>query len=502
MDLRAKRVNDFSCGGCGFALRAADQKPMRQVRCPGCGTKLTVPGRFDHFLLARAIRVGSSGTIFKAFDDKLHRQVALKILRGGTPDDRELAERCLNSGRQLATVNHPNIAYIYGIGRFHDQDYIVKELVTSGTIEKLINQKQPMDEAQAIKLTIQIASGLEAAVKVGLIHKNIKPGNVLLAEDGTPKLIEFSTARVGERDEQGGIIGTPYYMAPELLIGRESDLRSDIYSLGVCLFYLLAKRPPFRGRDVLKQKLQYKAPSILRYRDNLHDETAGLVAKMLRANPKRRFQNYTELASAMRLTLKAVSAGPVQRSESNPSELSMLAMAADPNMDSAELPPPVRHHQGDTAISALQDLTSAMDDDDRQRQSAAKRPRPVPQPRRETKSASSTSSSQSRRKQATGDVQIATLLEEDMQPAPEDTPQTILQEMADAKWIDSDTEQGTTQLFGEHDDSMEAIIKSMEQANWDPPEEDLVWEDLEEKVRAAKAADDEEANAMAESASE
>lgn len=374
MKFRAKRVEQFNCGACGFRIRAPDAAPMSTMRCPGCGKGVRVPAVFDHFLLTQAIKIGSTGTVFKAFDEKLHRMVALKILRDESAEDHKFVEQTIQVSRALASVDHPNIARIYAIDRFNDQDYLVLELVAGGNVGQLVDPKRFCREGAVLDLGARIAEGLQAALAAGIVHMNLKPANILLTPSRQPKLIEFSPANF--QPPGASIVGTPYFLAPEVARGKKPDMRSDMYSLGVTLFYILAKRLPFRGEDAVRKKLARPAPSILQFRPDLHPETARVIAKLLRRDPENRYSNYRRLIDQLREAQASAEGDPaIEPTPAFPAASSSsvveddLAQLAHANLspDATHIGPAGYHGPDESAIAhALEDL-------------AAGEPEPMPQ---------------------------------------------------------------------------------------------------------------------------
>ncbi len=337
MEFYAKRVERVTCNQCGCAFDTAQAMPLGTQDCPECGTPVRIPARFDgHFLITELLGRGTSGVVFKAFDEQLHRYVAIKVLRKGSAEEEKIALECIREARALAALNDPGIIQIYSIGKYREQHYIVMELGTKGRADKYFGTERKLDEAQVLEMGMSVAGGLAAASCVGLVHMDVKPGNILLASGHKAKLIDFGAAQYAQRDRQvrqeeegqsgQAMIGTPYYIAPEVVRGQDPDIKADIYSLGATLFHLLAGRPPFPGHrtmDVIQQRLKRPAPWILDVRRDLHAETAQVIAKMLATDPNDRYQNYRQLIDALREAHAAAREGPA-----NPLEAQLARMAA------------------------------------------------------------------------------------------------------------------------------------------------------------------------------
>lgn len=376
MEFYAERVERVTCSQCGCAFETAQAKPLGTMDCPQCGTPVRIPARFDeHFLITQVLGKGTSGTVFKAFDEQLHRQVAIKVLRKGSDEEEKIALECIREARALAAINDPGIIQIYSIGKYRDQHYIVMELGTKGRADKYLSAQRKLDEAQVLEMGMSVAGGLAAAARVGLVHMDVKPGNILLASGRKAKLIDFGAAQYAQRDRQvekqkegeagKAIIGTPYYIAPEVVRGKEPDEKADIYSLGATLFHLLTGRPPFPGHrpmDVMQQRLKRPAPWVLDLRDDLHPETAQVIAKMLATDPKDRYQDYRQLTEALREAHAAAMEGPVDALEAQLTRLETSsrrrtrdgeAREAGSRSDSIDQPPRRKPKSGLMQLAAI-----------------------------------------------------------------------------------------------------------------------------------------------------
>ncbi|MDX1565660.1 MAG: protein kinase, partial [Phycisphaeraceae bacterium] len=302
MGFVAERVASFDCSHCGQTIHPADQKPLAKTVCPACRAEVTVPARFDNIVLVGQIGRGGSGVVFHGRDERLGREVAIKVLRSGDADAEKIALACVDEARALAALNDPNIVHIYRIGEYKKQHFIEMELVTGGTAEQFLVRENPLGEQRALRLVMDVARGLEAASRVGLLHMDVKPGNILITDDGKPKLIDFGEARHG--DDSAGkntVVGTPYYIAPEVARGRAPDVQADIYSLGATLYHLLTGSPPFPGtsrREVIEKRFHEPVPEVGLHRE-VSEATEWVVATMLARDPAQRFSSYSQLIAAL-----------------------------------------------------------------------------------------------------------------------------------------------------------------------------------------------------------
>src|SRR5438445_4458234 len=238
-----------ACLACGTVIDTAAAQPLARVPCPKCGGKVRAERTFDHFVLVETLGVGGMGTVYKARDTLLDRFVALKLLRQALGAGFDHATQLQHEARVAASVNHPNVVQVFSSGTDHGQFYLVMELVEGGSLDDLVEQHSRLPEEQVLEAGIQVAKGLRAAHAKGLIHRDVKPANILFADEHTAKIGDFGLAGVAAEtaETRGEIWGTPYYVAPERLDNKPEDFRSDIYSLGATLFHAVTGRAPIEG---------------------------------------------------------------------------------------------------------------------------------------------------------------------------------------------------------------------------------------------------------------
>jgi serine/threonine protein kinase len=295
----------INCHSCSALIDLSGREGFTQVECPQCGELSVVPLQFGNFLLLSTLGTGGIGTVYKAIDLPLNRYLALKILRKKLAANPQFVEDFSHEARATASVNHPNVAQVYSFGEHEGQYYLAMELLGRGSLDDRLSQVGKLTEKEALDICEQIASALRAAQQRGLLHHDVKPGNILFNDDGVPKIVDFGLARAQtpsdesqEQQRPGPIWGTPYYVAPEKLRGQPEDLRSDIYSLGSTLFHALAGRPlldvatttDFAAKDVIQP-----ASSLNVYAPQIHKATTDLICRMLAKNPSERYQTYDEL---------------------------------------------------------------------------------------------------------------------------------------------------------------------------------------------------------------
>jgi serine/threonine protein kinase len=311
------------CKQCGAILDVSDQEPFSEIVCPACETPQVVRSRFDHFEISEEIASGGMGTVYRANDVHLNRIVALKLLRREFSEDEEYIQKLETEAKITASVNHPNVVKVFSFGVENNQYYIAMELVDRGSLDDLMGIQQRIAEIQVLDIAIQVAEGLRAAFQAGLIHRDVKPGNILFANDRTAKIVDFGLAMPLEqaREAEEEIWGTPYYVAPEKLNHDPEDFRSDIYSLGGTLFHALAGRPPFEAENaslVALKHLKSQVVSLQTFAPDVSEATSYVINRTLAKNPDDRYASYDELIEHLqyaRTHLVDQSGKPRQRRE-------------------------------------------------------------------------------------------------------------------------------------------------------------------------------------------
>lgn len=241
------------------------------------------------------------GTVYRAYDMSLNRVVAIKILKRELTDDHKFVETFRREIQITSALAHPNIVQVFTFGEFDGHQFLVMEFIDSPTLDDLIVERKRLTEAEVLDVGIGIASGLAFAFEQGeLIHRDIKPGNMLFGQDNTPKVVDFGLALTPETTDQfaGEIWGTPFYVSPERLEGEPEDFRSDMYSLGVTLYHALAGRPPFDAdtAELVATKHLTSTPLPLKtYAPRITDQTAYAIMRSMARYREHRYSTYQEM---------------------------------------------------------------------------------------------------------------------------------------------------------------------------------------------------------------
>jgi eukaryotic-like serine/threonine-protein kinase len=264
----------------------------------------------DRYELEELVGTGGMSSVFKAHDRVLERNVAVKILHERYGEDEEFVQRFRQEARAVAQLSHPNIVTVIDRGDDGGRQYIVFEYVEGENLKDLVARTGPLPVDQALSLGIQIARGLAFAHQFGLVHRDVKPQNVLLNGDGDAKVTDFGIARslsVGKGMTQTGtVLGTSNYIAPEQASGQPVDQHSDVYSLGVVLFELLTGRLPFDGDNfvtVAMRHINELPPDVRELRPDVPARVAAAVDRGLEKDPAERWPSMDELVAELEACL-------------------------------------------------------------------------------------------------------------------------------------------------------------------------------------------------------
>lgn len=283
----------------------------------------------DQFVVRGKLGQGGMGEVWLAHDQSLDREVAIKVLAGDLAGDHMLKARFIREARAQAKLTHPHIVPIYFIGEQAGMLFFVMERVLGRSLAHDIEHKQSLDWTIALALMIKLAQALKHAQTRGIIHRDIKPGNILIDEEGQPKLADFGLAKPiddsGEQDltAQNAFIGTPWYMPPEQSRSEQVDHRADMYALGATFYHLVTLKPPFEGNSGIAVMLKHASEPLTdprTHNPNLPARFSELLMRLMAKAPEARFNTYDELIHALEhakpktsrpagLTARALAAG-------------------------------------------------------------------------------------------------------------------------------------------------------------------------------------------------
>jgi len=275
-----------------------------------------IAGRYD---LQEVVGTGGMSTVYRAHDRLLERTVALKVLHPHYGSDTEHAQRFRHEARAVAQLSHPGIVTVIDRGESDERQFIVFEYVDGENLKQLSGRRGPLPVQQALELTLQIADGLAFAHAHGVVHRDVKPQNVLVDGDGSAKVTDFGIARSLDAEHgmtlTGTVLGTSAYLSPEQAAGERVTAATDVYSLGVVLFELLTGDVPFPGENavaVAMRHLHEPPPSLLERRPDVPVRLAAAVERALAKDPARRFSSMDAFAAELRSCAAEPAAAAVQ----------------------------------------------------------------------------------------------------------------------------------------------------------------------------------------------
>ena len=329
-------IRILECAGCNVKYRVRGTVPGKTYRCPKCIQPLSEPEPKDgqektytlehdageqgaqrkdkmvgqtieQYRILEVVGKGGMGTVYKAEHLNLDRTCALKIL---SPElvyrDEIYVDRFLREARSAAGLNHPNVVLVYNVGGTEDTYFIEMEYVAGKSLQEVMSGSRGLSFDRATHIAICVANALQAAQENGLVHRDIKPDNILLGDDGSVKVTDFGLAKTVETvthiTQTGSVMGTPYFMAPEQCEGEEADGRSDTYALGATYYYVLTGRLPFVGKTALAIMYKHKhdeVPDIRRLRPEFPEALQEFLAKAMAKKPEDRFQTAAEMLAGL-----------------------------------------------------------------------------------------------------------------------------------------------------------------------------------------------------------
>lgn len=276
-----------------WALRKARERLTRDAKSTG--------ERIGPYQILSTVGEGGLGVVYRARQISMGRDVALKVLHEKWVEDEEFRKRFLLEARIVGRLNHPNLIQVIDVGKDGNQFYYSMEFVDGETVENIIDRDGAMPMADVIDIIRQIASAIQYMKQHRIVHRDIKPGNIMLTQAKVAKLGDFGFVK-SNLDEllssEGEVLGTPDYMSPEVACGEENvDFRSDIYSLGATMYHMIAGKPPFGGSSsaVMEAHIKESPPPLREFRPETSDLCCLIIEKMMAKRPEDRYDSLSDL---------------------------------------------------------------------------------------------------------------------------------------------------------------------------------------------------------------
>src|SRR6185295_14674451 len=294
-----------TCGNCDTKVFiSGDLPPLASQPCNKCGHPIMMPLMLRQFELRSVIASGGMGTVYRAFDTVLERLVAVKLMKKELLNDAAASDNFYREARAIASLNHTNIIHIYTFDEWEGQRYLVMELADRGSLDTRIEKQTRIAELEVLDIGIKISQALDLALKHNLLHRDIKPGNILFDADHEPKLVDFGLARSVEAEPESltETHGTPYYVAPEKIQREKETFLSDMYSLGCTLYHALTGHVPFDAQTVEAVVAAHvhtplTPPNLVV--PEVTQLTSDALVKVLAKKPQDRFLSYDEFKMAL-----------------------------------------------------------------------------------------------------------------------------------------------------------------------------------------------------------
>ncbi len=267
--------------------------------------------KYGRYQIVKELGRGAMGVVYQAHDPQIDRLVALKVLRQDRVSSEDLVKRFLKEAKAIGRLSHPNIVTVYDVGQDHDTIYIAMEYLEGQPLNEPMREKKlPLE--QIVNLGVQVAQAVGYAHKNGVVHRDIKPTNIILTPDGQVKITDFGIARIEDptapqQTQAGEILGTPVYMSPEQVMGHPVDGRSDLYSLGVILYEQSVGKRPFGGNNLaaIFRAITQDAPEDPASLDpSIPQPLSRLIVKSLSKEPDQRFNTGKEMSLALKACLQ------------------------------------------------------------------------------------------------------------------------------------------------------------------------------------------------------
>jgi serine/threonine protein kinase len=305
MGVERKPLKMVGCPHCGAKVFIpGDLQPLAAAACSKCSGSIMMPAMLRQFELRSAIASGGMGTVYRAWDTTLGREVAVKLMLKEMAADPAAVDAFAREARACAQLNHTHIIHIYTFDEHEDDKYLVMELADAGSLDSRIESQRYLPELEVLDVGIKVASALATALRHGLLHLDIKPGNILFNGEGEPKVVDFGLARKADADTDAyaPIFGTPYYIAPERVRQEGDSFLCDMYSLAGTMYHALTGHVPFEAptvEEVVAAHLHGALRPVHELLPGITLPTSEAVSRAMSKDPRQRFPSYDDFIMAL-----------------------------------------------------------------------------------------------------------------------------------------------------------------------------------------------------------
>ena len=255
----------------------------------------------DRYQIIKSIGEGGMANVYLAYDTILDRNVAVKVLRGDLASDEKFVRRFQREALSASSLTHPNIVEVYDVGEDNDQYYIVMEYIEGKHLKELLKKRGKLTTSEVVDIMLQITDGMSMAHDSYIIHRDIKPQNIMILENGVVKITDFGIAmamNAAQLTQTNSVMGSVHYLPPEQANGKGSTLQSDIYSMGILMYELLTGKLPYKGDNAVEIALKHlkeSLPDIKEELPELPESIANIIKKAAAKNPKNRYADAREM---------------------------------------------------------------------------------------------------------------------------------------------------------------------------------------------------------------
>jgi len=296
------------CSNCGTQMLPSEVTPYSKTQTlQETPSELTIGSSFaGRYQIIEELGKGGMGKVYKAFDTEIEERVAVKLLKPEIAADENMIRRFKNELKLARKITHKNVCRMYDINEHENIKYITMEYVPGEDLKSSIRRMGPLTAGKAVFIAKQMCKGLKEAHELGVVHRDLKPQNIMIDRDGNARIMDFGIARslkTKGMTETGMMIGTPHYISPEQVTGKDLDQRSDIYSLGIIIFEMVTGRVPFEGETPINIAFMHKtekAPDPRKFNAQVPLDLSRMILKCMEKDKKKRYQSVEEVLSDLR----------------------------------------------------------------------------------------------------------------------------------------------------------------------------------------------------------